>query len=247
MKSKFLVLFLSLSLAAWAQTPPRMIRLSINEVPGDQYAEFMSVQREFADVYHKAKPAIFRNTFQSLTGKPTFVIVLPLANLAALDEPTWSSQQGTEAERTARTNRLNRSGGARRSLVLTLQEAQSWDPTPNGPPEPFIMVAVYSVKPGKVIPFLSQIKVLGEAIKKQGKAESFSVTRATFGGDAYAFHVVIGFKSLADMAAGPAEMRATMGDAAYTDWVAKMGETVNSMDRDIYRYNARTSYTPEAK
>ena len=246
MKFQSLILTFSFSFAAWAQTQPRMERLYLYEVPADHNAEFMSVQREFADLYQKHKPQMYRGTYQSMTGKPTFVVVLPLANLAALEQPTWIAQQGTEAERTARGTRLARSGGSRQQLILTLQEAQSWNSSANGL-NPFLAVSVYSVKPGKVTPFLAQIKLLGDAVKKQGKALSFNVHRSTFGGDGYAFHVVSGFKSVADMGAGPGELRATLGDAAYNDWVAKMGECVHSMERNIYRNDVRTSYNPDAK
>ena len=239
---KIVSMLVVFALTALAQGQPRMSRLYHVEVPADSAAEFYAVQRETAEVYKKNKAPLARLAWTSLTGEPSFHYMVPLTGLDKLDDRTWLSQQGDEMARQARTARLRKSSGVMQSQVVTAQDDISWNPNPQAPPSKFLVVAIYSVKPGKVAEFTALIKEVNEVVKKMGKAKANHVLRVAYGGDGYEFHVATAYDSLADIPA-QAAFRAAMGDG-YNGYVQKLGATVNSLRREIVRFRPEFSYIP---
>jgi len=240
---KIVSMFLALALTAVAQTTPRMSRLTQVEVPADSSAEFYAVQRETADIYKANKAPSPRLAWTSLTGERMFYTLMPLSGLDQLNERTWLSQQGEEAPRQARQARLRKATGPSTVKIVTTQEEPTWDPTPQGAPDAFATVAIYSVKPGKTTDFLALMKEATAATQKVGKAKSVYVERVNFGGDGYEFHVVHGYDSLADISS-PGAFRTAMGDTAYNAYIEKMSATINSVRREIVRFRPEFSYVP---
>lgn len=239
---KIVSMLLVFALSALAQNQPRMSRLYHVEVPAESAAEFYAVQRETAEVYKKNKAPIPRYAWTSLTGELTFHYMVPLAGLDQLNERTWLSQQGDEQARQARTTRLRRASGTMKAEVVTAQAEATWAPNPQAPPDKFLVVATYSVKPGKVAEFTAMLKEVNEVVKKLGKAKNIYVHRVSYGGDGYEFHVATGYDSLADIPAQQA-FRTAMG-SGYDAYVQKIGATVNSLRREIVRYRPEFSYVP---
>jgi hypothetical protein len=243
---KTVTLFLALALTAVAaDSPPSLSRLFQVEVPADSAAEFYAVQREIADIYKTNQAPISRIAWTSLTGEPRFYTMVPLSGLDKLDERTWLSQQGEERPRQARQARLRKATGPSTTKIFALQKEPTWDPTPQGAPEAFGTVSIYSVKSGKVADFLALMKEATEVTKKIGKAKCVYVNRLSYGGDSYEFVVFTGYDSLADISTGA--FRAAMGDAAYKTYFEKMGATIQSVRRDIIRFRPEFSYLPPAK
>ncbi len=58
------------------------------------------------------------------------------------------------------------------------------------------------------------------------------------------FYVVVGYDSMAELAAAGGAIRTAMGDNAYKDYIQKMANTVNSMHRDVIRFRPEYSYAP---
>jgi len=241
---KLAPLFLALAVSALAaDTPPQLSRLAIIDVPADSSAEFYAVQRETAEVYKANKAPIPRMAWTSLTGEQRFFTLVPLAGLDKMSEPTWLSQQGDERSRQGRQSRLARTHAAMTTKLIADQTSVTWDPTPQGGPDPYAVVVTYNVKPSKVADFLALIKEANEITKKMGKAKSIYVSRVSFGGDSYDFFVVFGYASLADITPGSA-FRTTMGETAYTTHNQKLAQTINSVHRDILRFRPEFSYVP---
>lgn len=241
---KSVALFLALALTAFAADPaPRMSRLYVVEVPADSAAEFYAVQRETAEIYKANKAPIPRLCWTSLTGEPTFVNVMPLTGIDKLGERTWLSQQGEERDRQARSARLRKAGGHATTKIITAEDEAGWDPAPQAPPAAFVSVSIYSVKPGKAADFLALMKEATAVTKKIGKAKGVFVARVGYGGDTSEYHVVTAYDSLADVAS-QGGFRAAMGDSAYTAFLKKIGETINSRQRDLYRFRPEFSYLP---
>jgi hypothetical protein len=170
-------------------------------------------------------------------------MMVPLTGLDQLNEPTWLSKQGEEMPRQARQSRLRKASGPSTIQITAMQNDATWDPTPDGPPDPFLVVNMYSVKPGTVADFLALTKEVSEVVKKMGKAKAIYVHRVAFGGDGYEFHVATGYAALGDITAH-AEFRKAMGDAAYTAYVQKQASIINSVHREIVRYRPEFSYVP---
>lgn len=241
---KFVSLCLALAVSALAaDTPPQLSRLAIIEVPSASSAEFYAVQRETAEIYKANKAPIPRMAWTSMSGEQRFFTLVPLEGLAKLSDPTWLSQQGEERSRQARQSRLAQANAATTIKLITDQKDVTWDPTPQGGPDPYAMVTTYNVKPSKVLDFLALLKESNEVTKKIGKAKSIYTSRVTFGGDTYDFYVVTGYASLADITPG-STFRTTMGEAAYTAYNQKMGQVINSVHRDIIRFRPEYSYVP---
>lgn len=230
------------ALTALAQNQPTMSRLYHVEVPADSAAEFYAVQRETAEVYKKNKAPIARMAWTSVTGEPTFHYMVPLTGLDQLNGRTWLGQQGDEMSRQARTTRLRKASGVQQTQVVVNQSDITWNPNPQAPPSKFLVVAIYSVKPGKVAEFSALIKEVNEVVKKMGKAKANHVLRVAYGGDGYEFHVATAYDSLADIPA-QAAFRAAMG-SGYDGYVQKLGATINSLRREIVRYRPEFSYIP---
>lgn len=242
---KVIIAFLILnSLVIAAETPPRLMRLYEAEVPADTSAEFYALQRETAEIYKNNKSPVQRLAWTSITGKAKFFTLVPLAGLDKLSERTWLSEQGDEQTRQAHNTRLRRATGTRSVQILSAQDAVSWDPTPDGPPDAFSVVSIYSVKPGKVADFTKLVKQLGDTIQKLGKAKSVHVSRVSYGGDGYTFYIVTGYASLGDITNTSGAFSAAMGADAYAKFTQGMGEVVSSLERQIIRYRPEFSHIP---
>lgn len=240
---KIVSLFLALALTGVAQTTPRLSRVTQTEVPADSMAEFYAVQRETAEVYKANQSPSARLAWTSLTGERSFVTVTALSSLAQVGEPTWLSKQGDEATRQARQARLRKASGSSTVKIISEQEEAVWNPTPQAAPSPFATVAIYSVKAGKASDFVALMKEATETTKKIGKAKNVYVARVSYGGDAYEYHVVLGYDSLADISSMSA-FRTAMGEDAYKAYVEKIGATINSVRREILRFRPEFSYLP---
>lgn len=238
---KIVASFLALAVTALAQTPNPMFRLFEVVVPADSAAEFYDVQRDTAEIYKNNKAPIARVAWTTLTGTPRFYTLVTLAGLQDLNEPTWLTKQGEETPRRARYTRLQNSTGPSTSRVIQTLNDSSWDPTPEGAPDPFATVATYNVKAGMVADFLAAMKELVEATKKAGKAKSVYVSRVNFGGNSYDFYFMAGYTALADI---PSQniIRTSMGDAAYNAYLKQIASTVNSVERDVLRFRPEYSY-----
>ena len=239
---KIISMLLVFAVTALAQNPPRMYRMYHVDVPADSAAEFYAVQRDTAAVYKNNKAPMPRMAWTNITGEPTFHYLVPLASLDKLDDRTWLSQQGTEAARQARTARLRKATGVMRTEILTAQEELTWSPNPQAPPDKFLVVTSYSVKPGKVAEFTALLKESNEVWKKLGKVRNIFVNRVSFGGDGYEFGVAAGYDSLADVPT-MAAFRTAMGND-YNAYVQKMGAAIHSLRREIVRYRPEFSYIP---
>ena len=241
---KIVSIFLALALTAVAaETPPKMSRVTSVNVPADSAAEYYAVQRDTAEVYKANKAPFPRLCWTSLTGEPTFVSMFPLSGIDKLNDPTWLSQQGDERSRQDRFSRLRNTNSHSTSKIVTDEDDAGWNPTPNGAPAAFASVSHYSVKSGKTADFLALIKEATATHKKIGKAKSVWVGRVSYGGDINEFYVVVGYASLADLSSGVA-FRTAMGETAYNAFFKKMGETINSRQRNILRFRPEFSYVP---
>lgn len=238
---KIVASFLALAVTAFAQTPNPMYRLFEVVVPADSSAEFYAVQRETAEIYKTNKAPIARVAWTTLTGTPRLYTLVTLTGLEALNEPTWLTKQGEEATRRARNTRLQNSTGPSTSRVIQTLNDSSWDPTPEGAPDPFATVTTFNVKAGMVADFMVAIKELVEATKKAGKAKSAYVSRVDFGGSSYDFYFMAGYTALGDIPSLTI-LRTTMGDAAYNAYLKKIAATVNSVERDVLRFRPEYSY-----
>lgn len=243
MKTVSFLLALAVTALA-ADNPPALYRLTVVDVPANTSAEFYDVQRDTAEVYKANTAPVPRLAWTSLTGAPRFVTFAPLAGLDKLNEPTWLSQQGEERPRQARLARLRNSTGHTTSKIFSAPTDAAWDPAPEAAPTAFAAVAIYEVKPGKSSDFLALIKQSIEAAKKVGKAKNVFVYRTSYGASWNEYHVVTGYASLADIPTSGTATRAAMGDAAYTAFVEKMSATINSIERDLYRFRPEYSYLP---
>lgn len=238
----------STSTMALAQTPaaPRTARLYAYEVPSDTAAEFFDVQRDTAEIYKANKAPHARLCWTSLTGANMFYMWVPLAGFDKVQERTWLSQQGEELPRSARMNRL-RSASGRSEIKLTAALADlSWDDTPNQTPDAFAAVRVDIVKPGKVADYTAMMKEVLQTTKQIGKAKSVHMSRVVYGGNVYEFHNVTGYANLADLGARD-EFRKAMGEAKYVAFIKKLGEVLDSSERNLVRYRPEFSYVPEVK
>ena len=245
---KTVSMFLALALAAFAaDTPPVMSRLHVVDIPNDSAAEFAAVQRDIAQVYKDNNAPLPRLAWTSLTGTSKFVSVAPLAGLDKMNERTWLSQQGEEYVRQARSARLRKASGQATTKIITDVADVKWEATPGADPSPFIAVSIYEVKPGKTGDFSALVKQLSEAVKKVGKAKSFYVARTSYGASWGEYHIVTGYASLADIPTSGTALRAAMGEAAYTTWSEKLNTTINSAERDLYRFRPEYSYLPAKK
>lgn len=79
-----------------------------------------------------------------------------------------------------------------------------------------------------------------------GKAKSVYTSRVAYGGSAYEFHNLTGYTSLAEVGTIE-EFRKAMGEAKYASLIKKIGEVVESSERNLVRYRPEFSYVPEAK
>jgi hypothetical protein len=241
---KSVCLFLVLALSAFgAESAPKLSRLTEVEVPADSSAEFYAVQRETAEVYKTNKAPIARLAWTTLTGKSRLYTLVDIEGLDKLGEPTWLSKQGEETVRQSRQARLRKATGPSNSKVISAEADLMWDPTPEGGPEAYAVVTMYTVKPGKVSAFLALMKENGELTKKLGKAKCTYVSRVAFGGDVYQFTIYNGYDSLADIP-GAGAARAALGEDAYRAFWDKMGAVIDSSSRDIIRYRPEYSYIP---
>lgn len=240
--AQFVLLTLSLSVAALAQDQPQMSRLYRTEVPLDSTAEFFAVQRDTAEIYKANKASFARHCWTSLAGVQMFYMRVPLSGLDQLTGDTWLQKQGTEMQRAGRMSRLRNSSGRNEVLIITSQPEESWDDTPNDAPDPFATVTIDRVKPGKTREYRALTKEAGAAFKRMGKAKAFRVSRVTYGGNTYEFIVYIGYSSLAEITFVE-DFRKAMG-AKYDEFTRKMGEVLDSRERTIVRYRPEFSYMP---
>lgn len=243
-----LCLAASASTLALAQTPvaPRMARLYAYEVPSDTAAEFFDVQRDTAEIYKANKAPHARLCWTSLTGANMFYMWVPLTGFDKVSERTWLSQQGEELPRSARMNRLRSASGRSEIKLTTALPDLSWDDTPNNAPDEFASVRVDIVKPGKVADYTAMMKDVVQTYKQMGKAKGVYTSRVSYGGNAYEFHSVVSFASLADLSS-TADFRKAMGEAKYAAFIKKLGEVIDSSERNLVRYRPEFSYVPEAK
>lgn len=226
-----------------AQGAPQFLRLYEYDVPAGAAAEFFDVQEDTAAIYKANKSPVTRMAWTSMTGEGKFYMVVPLTNLSQLSEPTWLSKQGEERERAARQSRLAKTGAAAAVHLLTPQQEASWFSSSAEATPEFMVLSVYSVKPGKVADFLVMMKEQGAVVKKMGKAKNYLLSRVSFGGDGYRFYLRTDYGALGDIGA-QAEFRAAMGEAAYASYVQKLGATVSTMEREILRYRPAYSHIP---
>lgn len=243
---KTVLLTLTLGAAAFTQTAPTLARLyTYQAAPGAQ-ADLFDLQRDTVAIYKANKSPITRLVWTSLAGKPSLYLFVPIPNLAELNEPTWLSKQGTDLERTGRQMRLARAMDSSEMQVLASVSDLTWDETPNGPPDPFAVVSITRVKPGRVQAFINSRKEVDAAMRKVSKAKSIYSHRTAYGGNAYDFHTVVGYESLADITtSGPQELRKALGDAKYAAYLKANSENIESVERHLVRYRPEFSYAPE--
>ena len=120
------------------------------------------------------------------------------------------------------------------------------DDTPNGPPDPFATVRVDIVKPGRVQEYIALMKDVVQTYKQMGKVKSMYLSRTRYGGNAYEFHGIVGYGSLADISSTN-EFQKTMGEAKYAVFLKKLGEVLDSSQVNLVRYRPEFSYMPAAQ
>ena len=231
-----------------AQSPnaPRMGRVYSYEVPADTAAEFFDVQRDTAEIYKTNKAPFPRLCWTSLTGAQMFHMYVPMEGLDKINERTWLSQQGEELPRSARMSRMRSASGASRLKVTTPVADLTWDDSPGGVPDAFAVVRVDVVKPGRAAEYIAMMRDVVQTLKQMGKAKSVYTNRVMYGGSAYEFHNLTGYASLAEVGTLE-EFRKAMGEAKYASLIKKIGEVVESSERNLVRYRPEFSYMPEAK
>ncbi len=240
---KHLFLIFAISLTAYPQGAPSLSRLSSYRAAPGAGAEFEALQRDTAQMYKTNKSPLTRLAWTSLAGPPTFYISVQIPSLAELNEPTWLSKQGTNAERTGRQMRLSRSAAAVDSRVLVSIPALAWDETPNNEPDAFAVVSIVRVKPGRVAAFTEAAKELQAFTKQMSKAKSLSAHRVRYGGNSYDFHMVAGYASLTDIGTDNVEqLRKLMGETKYANYLKSNSENIESVERHLVRYRSDFSY-----
>ncbi|MEP7366097.1 MAG: hypothetical protein ABI972_22795 [Acidobacteriota bacterium] len=236
----------SVSMTAQAPAAPQMARLYAYEVPADTAAEFFDVQRDTAEIYKANKAPHPRLCWTSLTGPQMFYMWVPIKGLDTLMDKTWLSQQGEELPRSARVSRLARASGRSEIKITASVPELTWNDSPNSSPDAYASVRVDHVRPGRVADYTAMMKDVVQTYKQMGKAKRYITSRVSYGGNVYEFHNYVGYANLGDTSSTE-EFRKAMGEAKYAALIKKLGEVVDSSQRNLVRFRPEFSYVPEAK
>lgn len=228
------VAFCAVSTAQQQRLP--ISRTLTSTLKADRVADFVAAVKDYNAAYAKIPGGRARIQYQSLTGANRYRLVTSYADWAAMDAP---SAVAGNAEIARAMSRINSCIDSSTTVITELLPDLS-TPQASGAPN-LLRITTVRVRRDKVQEWLSIVKnEMLPAYKKAGR--TLTVRQARFGAQTNEFYLTTRIANWAD--AGKNPILDAMGKEAYDRMAAKISAITTLLERDIFRYRADMSWSP---